>query len=454
MEGMKTQPHVSAMAAAVVVRVLMIAAAFLVRGEDAFVAIDSLSYFIPAESLVEAMRFDGIFGGPEVFRTPGYPAVLVPGVLAGHPIVFALLVQLVAAVAIVALTYGIALDLVGERLAKWSALAVAIEPTLLIWSMKVMPETLLTLALVLFFVAAWRGRWIAAACALCAAAYLKPVAYPLVAIIFIVAGFRDGWRRAIVFLATCAALLAPWHLRNYSVARYAGFSSLTDQAIYFGLGGSVRTKQERVPYQTIRERMWKDVLSQPEGERYRTMRQKGLRLAATDPIASARTHVAGMVRTLVEPGAVEYLRMFGLYPEQGGALLRIADVGLARGAFELARTRPVAVWSSVLLMVFLLPLVVLPFAAWRRVDEKTRWPLVLCTVIAGWLVIAAGGVYGSSRFRAPAVPFMILMSAITLHSARGSDRSRSDARDRRDDRVRLRGVAADGTVASGETARR
>ena len=143
---------------------------------------------------------------------------------------FALGLNLLFTAGIVAVVFLIARRLFDNtRTAGWCALIVAIEPTMLAWSLRVMPETLLTLCLVLFVLFTLRAldeprvRWILpAAAALCAAAYVKPVIWPFV-VLTSVAGViapatsrvRYRIREGVAFLLTCVVLLAPWHIRNY-----------------------------------------------------------------------------------------------------------------------------------------------------------------------------------------------------------------------------------------------
>jgi 4-amino-4-deoxy-L-arabinose transferase-like glycosyltransferase len=440
-------PRKSGLAIALGVRLVLILAVFLVRGGDGFRAIDTYTYLTPAANILEDFRYTGPDGEPELFRTPGYPLLLVPGVAAGSPIAYALALNLGASLALVALLFGLARQLVGERAAGWCALVAALEPTMLLWSVKVMPETLLTLALLCFVFAALRGRIVLAAVALCAAAYLKPVAWPFVPIAFAYLFFREGWRRSLVFLVTCVALLAPWHLRNHAVTGFPGFSTVTERTLYFGVGASIAARQEGTAYGNVRARMLKDAAAIAPRERYPAIRREGLRLLRTDPAGYARTHLASMARTLFEPGAIEYLRLFGAYPEEGGSLLLIVDRGLVRGSLELARTRPVAVWSSVVLAVLLLPLVVLPFGSWR--SASARGPAVLFALLALWLV-AAAGVVGASRFRVPAVPCLVLLGALALHSTHDTRSGRDSARNGGGDRHRVCDVAADGASVADE----
>lgn len=421
------------MLAAVLTRVILALALWSTRGEAAFLAPDSPSYLRPATALATRLAFDLGEGHPELFRTPGYPLLLAAGVVSGHPIAFAIAVQTLLSALLVWLTFRIALHhrsttsnalpahlLASERIAAGCAWVVALEPTLLMWSLKVMTETLLTLFLVAFAAAALRaletrrpGWTIAAAAALCCAAYVKPIAYPLVIVLAVAALFKVGVRHASLFLLTSVVLLAPWHLRNARHG-YRGFSTLADQAMYAGVGGSVAARQQQVPYAQMRVEMFQRLDEEKTVERYTTMRREGWRLMLSDPLGYAWTHVQGMARTLFDPGAVEYLRAFGRYPESGGGLAHLVDRGLLRGSLELARAQPLAVWSSIATALILLPLIVLPGVAAMRLTPQRRSAFVLFAIITAWLVFAGGGVPGSSRFRAPAIPFLALMSGFAF----------------------------------------
>ena len=121
---------------------------------------------------------------PEIFRTPGYPLVLAPFVALHASDALIVAMNIVFAVLIVFVTWRIARQLFGDdRVAGICALIVAVEPTMLIWSLRVMPETLFTLCLVLFAYAAIREKPVAAGIALCAAIYVKPIAWPLALIV-------------------------------------------------------------------------------------------------------------------------------------------------------------------------------------------------------------------------------------------------------------------------------
>jgi 4-amino-4-deoxy-L-arabinose transferase-like glycosyltransferase len=434
---------------AVVVRILLAGAVLATRGEEGFHVTDTPSYRVPAQSLVEHSRFDSVRGGAEIFRTPGYPLLLTAGVWMGSFTAVAIALNVLASASIVALTLQLAGTVLDERRARWCAIAAGLEPTLLLWTMKVMPETLLTLCLLFFVIAAIARRPVLAAVALCAAAYLKPVAYPFIAIAF-AAALAAGWRRrALVFLATSIALVAPWQMRNHAVARYSGFSTIVDEAVYFAAGGAVSARKEQVSYVEMRERLRARVDAAPPGERASLMRREGAAVLASAPAQWAIVHLGGLARTMFEPGAIEYLRLFGRYPEAGGALMGVADRGLVAAGMDLARRYPAVVWLSLVFAVFLTPLMLLPFGAWRRTPEAARPTLLLVALLTAWMLFAGGGVHGNSRFRVPVVPFLIVMSALALHSAHDVPRRRRPAGGSRRDREPVRDLAADRPGATG-----
>lgn len=396
-----------AIAAGVIARLVVITIAALRRGSEAFLVPDSETYLTPASTLLARFAFNDRFGDPELGRPPGYPLLLAVGWAFGAPVAFALILNVLLSALIVALVFHIARNVLDERLAVICAWVAALEPTMMTWSMKVMPETLLVVCLLLFTAAALHGRPVAAGIALAAAAYAKPIAWPLVFVVFL-AGLIVHRRRALVYLATAVICLAPWHIRNAYRTGYAGFSTIAERAVYLGAGGSVIAQREQRPYDEIRrEMMEKNALRSSRGDpaRFARIRNEGAAIIAADPLAWLTIHAKGIARTLLDPGAVEYLRFFGLYAEGGRAAMARGGIAAA------ARAYPLGFWLSVVLAVVLLPLVVLPFAGAARVPRDRRMAFVLFALIAGYLIVISGGIHGYHRFRVPAVPYLLLMSA-------------------------------------------
>jgi 4-amino-4-deoxy-L-arabinose transferase-like glycosyltransferase len=426
-------PLVSALLVAVLVRAVLAWAAWQGGGADALMTPDSHSYLATATSLVERSQFERAPGRPEIFRTPGYPLLLSAGIRLGSALLFAVLAQIALACGVVILTYAYALRFLGRRRALACAFIAAVEPVSVLWSVKIMAETLLTFLVMLFAYCALRalddGRasWtVGAAAAVSLAAYAKPIAWPLAVLVAALAWVRYGHapgsalRRGAVVTLTCAALLAPWHLRNAHVAGYAGFSSLHDLALYVSVGGSVEARRDHVPYADVRLQK----LARARGSTtppFPGMREEGLALLRSDPFGYAGTHVQGMLRTMFEPGAVEYLRTFGAY-RGSGALQRATDVGVVAAFLQTAREEPHLVWPTVGLAVLLAPLILLPLVAAWRLAAGSRLPFAILAFIAVYFIVAGGGVPGQSRMRAPAVPALVLMSVAATVRRRAAAR--------------------------------
>jgi 4-amino-4-deoxy-L-arabinose transferase-like glycosyltransferase len=412
-----------AIGVAIALRLILIVAAWCARGPDAFLYGDSPSYLTPASSLAARFEYEDDRGRPEILRPPGYPLLLAFGFVVGHPLLFAIVAQLLLSAAIVALSFEIVRSRFDDRIAGICALLVAIEPTMLLFSVKVMSETLYT-ALLLAFVAAFlrameseKAYWIVvvvSAAALSAAVYVRTIAYPLLVLVPLLLLWKP--KRAALFIGTCVLIVAPWHVRNHVRTGYSGFSTQMDRIVYFSAGGTIVARREHRPFVDVREEMRNAVSQSPPAEAGAIMRRTGASLLASDPLGYATTHVAGMMRTLFDPGAVEYLRMFGYYPQSGGALQKTVDAGLLRGTIEFATTRPLAFWASVVMGLLLLPLTVMPLWAMRSVAPSDRLMYFLFAMLIAYSIFASGGVPGASRFRVPIAPLLVMMSSFVLNA--------------------------------------
>ncbi len=77
----------------------------------------------------------------------------------------------------------------------------------------------------------------------------------------------------------------------------------------------------------------------------------------------------------------------------------------------LTRRYPATVIASICLATISLLYLIGPLAACWRLNPRTRAPFVLLTAVVTYLLIAGGGVPGNSRFRAPTVPLLVMMTA-------------------------------------------
>ena len=149
-------------------------------------AANTHSYVAPAESLVADGRFFRD-GAPEIIRTPGYPLLLTVGLLTGHVELVTVALQIIVSVASIALVYFLAWELTANSTAALIASALAaLEPLSIIFTVRLLPETLFTF---LILASLWlllrylrtssTLALVATALMLAAATFVRPISYYL-----------------------------------------------------------------------------------------------------------------------------------------------------------------------------------------------------------------------------------------------------------------------------------
>ncbi len=152
----------------------------------------SRQYFVITHRLITARKLieSGQFANsvqPEIFRTPGYPLLLIPGILLGQQELVAIFIQIMLSCFTIFLIYKIALAIWGEsKIATFCALLYAIEPVSILWLTLLMPETLFTALITLFIYLlikyftekSWKYL-LCAAITLAASIYVRPIGYYL-----------------------------------------------------------------------------------------------------------------------------------------------------------------------------------------------------------------------------------------------------------------------------------
>ncbi|MFW6133858.1 MAG: glycosyltransferase family 39 protein, partial [Planctomycetota bacterium] len=237
---------------------------------------DSHEYAALARSLGNGEGFTAD-GQPEIFRTPGYPMLLLIGtVFQAARLQAVAVVQVLADVLLVYLTYLLAMLTVADRRAAlaaagWQAVCVVA----VVSSVRILSDgtyaCLLTLALCLVAAHLRTGRWwalLSGAGVTAAACYVRPVGLSMAVVMAaVLLTRRRRWRRTAAFAGVVAALLSPWVVRNWTEARYAGFSSFATDSMYYFAVPALRAER---------------ALQDPAAARD-LQRRRGARHAATQP---------------------------------------------------------------------------------------------------------------------------------------------------------------------------
>ncbi|MCL4818887.1 MAG: glycosyltransferase family 39 protein [Vicinamibacteria bacterium] len=425
-------PALPQLAAAAALLRLAIPAACFAWGDGAVALLtpDSPLYLELAASLAAGRGYVAA-GEPHVFRPPGYPLLLVPGIWLGAPILFAVVAQAVLGALTCVFVHRAASELTGdERGGRVAALWVAVDPVLVAWSARLMAETGLALGMAaaafglvrLHGGARWPGRaWLAAGLAVAAA--FKPIAAFVPAALFLLllvspprwARDRRG-REAILTAALPLFLLLPWAARNAVVAEYWGFSSQFDRILTLSAPAAVEARQQARPFSSVRAEKRRAIQTPGFERAYDALRRDGVAVIAAGFGDYARVHLAGMTRVLISPGAQPLHEPFRSTTELSRVVL---DEGLVRAARHMSRERP-EVWVTqwLLLPALLVLLATAAAGAWRGAGSPSA-RLGLAGLALGLLVLS-GGPWSQSRFRAPLVPLLAVLSACALARPRGS----------------------------------
>ena len=267
------------------------------------------------------------------------------------------------------------------------------------------------------------------------ASYVRPAGYYLAfgLLIFLagVAVTRRDWRRlahhGLAVMVTIAVVL-PWHVRNRALD-FSGFSAIASVNMYFYNAAAVQARQSGESYAEVQAAMgYRDgrvyARLHPEqdtwspGRRYTYMGAEGTRIVLEHFATYARLHVAGMLRVLLDPGALTILQQYGLYPANSGVLSVILTNGLADGLRQIRRTNSI---GFLLLVVFGIVLVVvygLALRGWLAAGRVFDPSILLLVLTIAYFIVVAGGPVGVGRFRYPAMPFIYVLAAMGVATLR------------------------------------
>lgn len=434
-------------AAAIVLRIALAAAAMTTAGVETVHAPDTSGYLEPARELLDSGTFTR-GGKPEILRTPGYPLLLLPGLLIDRVEGVTVFLQALLAGFTVVAVYGLALELLHRRAAVAAAVLYALEPLSVLYASRLLGETLFTACLTwgLLLLTRLAGRRddpfqplivpaTLAGLLLSTAALVRPLAYPIALVAGLSAAWfalrrsvssRGRWRPVVLLSVTAIAPLLAWQGRNAMVAGYGGLSAIVDVNGYFYQGAATDAAVQGIPfYQQQKTLGYRDLEvyleAHPEqrswspARRFEFMGRAGLGRVLAHPLTYIGIHLRGMARVAVDPGGVEYLRLFGAYPASGGGLLgRVVDDGLWATLQYVRRERPGLLATEALFGVFLVGVYLLAVRGALMTTPRSRRAWAVSLAVAGYLWFASGGPHSLSRFRHPIMPIMCALAGAGL----------------------------------------
>lgn len=418
---------------AAALRLALLAATLIRTGTSVITSGDTASYLEPGRNLLLHGRF---FTGllPEIDRTPGYPLFLAVASLPG--IAAAAVVQVILSAFTVVLVWRLARAVFeDDRIALTAAWLFVFEPVSIIYSVRLMPETLylalllLSLERMVVFLRCRRLRMLAAAGLwLAAATFVRPVSYylpialavGLFAVLARVPGLR--WKASAVLLLSVIPWLAVWQTRNSLETGFGGFSSIVARNLYFFQAAEVAARVEHRSFAEEQSSLgYPDeqayLARHPEQTRWSQARRTAFMSSEARRVLGAhsgtylRMHLEGMAVVALTPCAADLLRLVGAYPEDGPK--HVVNEGPLRSAIRLAQMHP---WQAVLMAALEFVLLAYYLLAMRGVFSgcARRDVLWLLLGVSLYFLAVSGGAQAVGRLRLPMMPAVWIFAAAGL----------------------------------------
>lgn len=363
--------------------------------------LDSIGYLQLADGLLHAHRFarwtDGSAGEPELFRTPGYPA-LVAAVkkLSPRPLPLLLLLQIACGVSAVAATFLLAERVASPRAAPVAAALVAVAVPDNVYANLVMADVATAASVAGAFALAARsspgaGRALASGLLLTAATALRPVVVLLWVPLLLLLSHRGARRRgAVLFLVAALSFPVLWTLRNGVVAGRWKLSTAFDRNLELVLAPKVLARARGTTLAAAQSELAGHVVST-------NPRRLALEVIARHPGATARELLGSTAEMLLAGERRNLLRLFGSEGRHDGAAsIGEGDrraAGVVAGLARHSTAEQALVVSQIAWNAFVLTLAVIGtrrlWMAGRHVELAVLL-LGLAVVLVPSLVVATG----------------------------------------------------------------
>lgn len=420
------------------------------QSPDIFYAADSDSYIKPALELAATGKFNNYYDKlPELFRTPGYPLFLVPGVWLGKVEAVAIFLQVLLSCLTAYYIYQTALLLFKrERIALLCAGIYTIEPLSVLFTSKILTETLFSAVFTIFlyyflrYVESKKFLYLAiAALLLVLSAYIRPISYYLPVLIFLGMVVWVVWQEpnkkrlllhSVGFLVISVSLLGIWHGRNQLVANYPGFSSVNGVNLYYWTVPAIKAHKTGGKFDQVQKAM--DV-SDPKiicfnqslhgvatvdkkfpcdkSQVFKDMEKEGSKIIKDNLPRYSLMHLDGMIRTLLGPTVSDWQILFGNPINysvvnttfQDGIFVHLKNMVIqAPNLLALYLILGILYWSFILLTVV---------GFWGRLPINGLQLFTILSVGA-YFIIVGGGTVGQGRYRHPLMPIICLVAGYGL----------------------------------------
>ena len=436
----------AAMLAGITLRVALMIAAYLLTDTQVMTQGDTASYLEPGRNLILHGQY--VSGGlPEIDRTPGYPLFTTLTGMAFDNVLLTVLAQIVLSMLSLLLIRRTAERVFPNRGAGITAAWLyALEPISILYTVRLMPETLFVLLLLAmvdrllaFYETSKLSTLAVSGLLLAAATYVRPVSYylvfPLAAALVVTAPRSTGlqWKASAVLLVSVLPWLAAWQQRNKAETGYSGFSSIVEQNLYFYQSAEVTAELAHISLAAEQKQLgYPDEPSylavHPEQknwsptQRLHYMRSQSVQILAQHSLLYLKTHFAGVGVVAFTPCATELLQLLHLYPQDDQMPQWILNQGIINSLAQVMRTHPgvtiIMGWFELILLLYY----ALAICGILR-SRGERVPLILLIGIALYFLLISGGAQAVGRYRLPVIPEVCILAAGGLSVFRSKKKS-------------------------------
>jgi hypothetical protein len=403
---------------------------------------DTNSYVRAALTLVSSGSFNRN-NVAEIVRTPGYPILLIPGILLNKIEFTAVIIQIFLSCLSIILVYKITLIIFNNnyKLSLLSAFLYAIEPLSIIYSLRLMSESLFVFLLLIslyYFILylKYNRLWslIVSSIILAATVYVRPISYflPLGLSIILLYNLtkvrqkKSLFVHIIIYFTITYGIVGLWQIRNKILAGYSGFSAVTDVNLYLYQGAAVLASKENVPIENIRKQM-NDLLANEtdnqlysQSNKYLYMREKGLNIIQDNLLLYTKIHIRGMINILFSPGALDLLALFNISPKSsllGDALLNKGFTILPHILIKFINNeKAIIVISTLLFGCMLIIYLISGLISFYFNNNLINIQIITLIFIVIYFLLISGGPIANCRFRHPIMPLISILSAQGLYA--------------------------------------
>ncbi len=417
-------------------RIALLLFLLAVNGDLSFVYHgDTDSYLHCAMKLLETGRFTDLFGEPEIARPPGYPLFLIPGLWLNNVEIVTILLQIGLSCITILLVYKISLLIFKkERAALLSSLLFAVEPLSILYTIKIMSETLLLFLLTYFIYLLLKfirkpkiNKLILSGLVLTCSIFVKPAAMYLPFLLIPLLLFelirkRNGVIQSLIYTLMIVGIpfvsISAWTARNIHQANYAGFSMKSADVLYcYGAvpiladneGIDVREMFDKVgcsrPVSLSKFReLHPEISTGGRSEIYTFLEEKGKEIILENPrnfLKFTIHRIRGLIKfAFFDPDSGAYAKTFKLYPKSKAGLMGdIQSNGLLYGIIKLYREKPLVFYISAILGLMLVFYNLTAALGIISAIFKPNFGSVLLLSLLIYFLIVQGVPYSQARYR-------------------------------------------------------